>query len=254
MQNMLAYFQQFVPVKSLGEITWAHAVNSQARLQEVLHNPKVLMLEVDLSRSEDGEIIAAHPPVTSSDLSFAELLQAMADTWQGLKLDFKNPEIVAPCLEQLARYELRQPIMLNADILQGAGGAWPSRFEASHFINQCVQACPQALLSLGWTTRNDFLLSDTTSAEERAYTAAGIAEMLELCQHHTLPQVTFPVRASHLPASQELVHRLLAQEGYTLTIWGRADQELQRWLQEQTDPRVTYYDCLDEQGNAVSFV
>jgi hypothetical protein len=254
MQDIVSYFQQFVSVNSPGEITWAHAVNSQARLREVLHNPQVLMLEVDLRRSRDGEIITAHPPADSSDLSFAELLKAVATSWQGLKLDFKSPEIVAPCLELLRQSELRQPILLNADILQGAGGAWPSSFDANHFIRQCVEACPEALLSIGWTTRNDFSLSAIDTAEGIAYTSAGIEEMLELCQRHKLPQVTFPIRASHLPASQELIRRLLSQEGYTLTIWGKVDQELSLWLQEQTDPRVAFCDCFDEYGTAVRFV
>ena len=42
-------------------------------------------------------------------------------------------------------------LWLNADILQGPGGA-PPLFDPETFISTCTAAQPEAKLSLGWTT------------------------------------------------------------------------------------------------------
>lgn len=237
MQSAVHYFQRHVSIQSPGEITWAHAANSQARLRAALNDPQILMIEVDIRRAWNGEIIAAHPPALTSDLSFCELLQFVAASWQGLKLDFKSPEVVDPCLDILRQSNLRQPILLNADILRG-DQASASRFKVDDFITRCQAVYPQGILSIGWTLRD---------GRAGSYSQSNIEAMLALCQKYALEQVTFPVKASFLPSSWQYVRRLLAKEGYTLTLWGEADQRTWNWVREYTDPLVTCYDCFDEQ-------
>ena len=45
--------------------------------------------------------IMAHPPQTSSDLTFAEFLQLSQTTSKGLKLDFKDINAITSCLIEL---------------------------------------------------------------------------------------------------------------------------------------------------------
>jgi Uncharacterized conserved protein (DUF2181) len=163
----------------------------------------------------------------------------MKNSRQGLKLDFKDPEIVEQCLEVLRGAGLTQPILLNAGILQGNGGSI-SKFNAPGFIALCKQYYPQGILSVDWTT-----------AADKSYTAQNIDEMLALV--NDLDEVTFPVRAQLVPNSwQELQRLLAAKPDYTLTIWGgEPSDELRGWIQTNTDPARTFYDLVDKDGMPV---
>ncbi|MBE3559880.1 MAG: DUF2181 domain-containing protein [Ktedonobacteraceae bacterium] len=241
MQSVIAYFQQYHAITCAGDLTWAHAVNSREKLKVALHNSQVMIVESDILRTKKGEIIAAHPPENQSDLNFERLLEAIAAfPLHGLKLDFKDPAAVLPCLERLRDCQLQQPVLLNADILT-ANGAVRSPFNPAEFLELCCHLYPRGLLSIGWTTRHAPLSS---------YTRKNIEEMLALCEQYALRQVTFPVRASLLPSGWQHVARLLWQEGYTLTIWsgGPLEKRLQDWLRRYTSPARTCYDCTDEQG------
>lgn len=87
----------------------------------------------------------------------------------GIKLDFKDPDAVEPCLRHLHKKAMEDKLFvrdeeeeeeegfaslqvwLNADILQGPGGMAP-KFHASSFIQLCRQYFPGAVMSVGWTT------------------------------------------------------------------------------------------------------
>lgn len=45
--------------------------------------------------------IMAHPPYTTSDLTFSEFLKELKSTSKGLKLDFKDINALEPCLNEL---------------------------------------------------------------------------------------------------------------------------------------------------------
>jgi len=47
----------------------------------------------------------AHPPQTDSDLTFTEWLRASLLSGKGLKLDFKTPNAVEPCLKILKQHQ-----------------------------------------------------------------------------------------------------------------------------------------------------
>ena len=237
MKEVLLHLQKYFNIATLGDITWAHAVNSQAKLQRFLHDPQTMIIEADIRISPRGDAVVTHPPEVDSDLSFEALLQAIASSKQCLKLDFKDPEILYPCLIKLSEARLVQPVIVNADVLQGHGG-YRSKFNAPGFLALCKQLYPQGILSPGWTTHPDI-----------AYTQDNIDEMLALCQD--IAQVTFPIRARLLPASWEHVSRLLQHDGSSLTIWNGepVDEELHRWLQVHTDTTKTCYDLVYKKGN-----
>ena len=133
----LDYLEKEYSATQPGTITWSHAVNSKEKFARFLNNPAAMFIESDIRLSITQRIaVAVHPPETESDLTFIELIDGMRKSKQGLKLDFKDPEILIGCLEILKHEPLSQPILLNADILQG-NGANPSKFSAPGFMALC---------------------------------------------------------------------------------------------------------------------
>ncbi|HEY1064281.1 MAG TPA: DUF2181 domain-containing protein [Candidatus Saccharimonadales bacterium] len=214
-----------------GDVQWAQGTNSRASLERALTNPAVHFVEVDVSLSESGEPIAAHPPESHSDLSIGDLLGRMATTHVGLKLDFKNEQVVRPVLERFAESPLPQPVLLNADVLHVARVPEP-HVQAERFIEQCQSLYPQGILSLGWRTRRTRGL---------VYSAENVQEMIALTRD--LETVTYPVRATMLHNSWHNVRRLLVAEGRTLTVWntGPLHERGREWVRANTDPRRCFY-------------
>ena len=239
MKTLITYLREQYHIDNLGDVTWAHAVNSKAKLNRFLHDPATMILEVDIRISPQGDVVAAHPPAYDSDLSFDELLQAMATSRQGLKLDFKDPEALYPGLTRLKEVALPQPILLNADVLQN-NPEYAPKSSAVAFLALCQKIYPQGILSPGWTT-----------AASVPYTREKIDQMLALCRD--VQQATFPVRASLLPASWEQLTRLLQPDGYSLTIWNAepVEEDLLAWMRANTDPARTLYDLSDREKNPI---
>ncbi|MCK5044263.1 DUF2181 domain-containing protein [Candidatus Parcubacteria bacterium] len=232
---------------NLGAICWSHAVNSMEKLKKYLNNPEIDFLEFDIRLSTNGRIIAAHPPAMESNLPFEYILEQATNSKQGIKLDFKDPEILIPCLKMLAEANLEQPVMLNADILQG-NKANIAKFNPVGFLVLCKKHYPQGLLSIGWTTTNN---------PDLRYTEENIDEMLELCKEVEGGNLTFPVRACLLPKSWEQLRRLLAEKpGSTLTVWNNepVSEELADEIKENTDPERTFYDFIDSEGNPLRLI
>ena len=141
------------------EIKFAHAVNSQSKLNSSLDDQSILVLEADvLMDKTKNEPIMAHPPATSSDLSLKEFLTKVAsfETPKGIKLDFKEIEVVQPSLEILKQlkktFKIMPLIMLNADILEGPDKPARLPVNATEFIRLCQLYDPTSILSPGWTT------------------------------------------------------------------------------------------------------
>jgi len=118
---------------------WAHAVNCEELLSSALANERITMLEADVMHQPRGAAVLpvmAHPPKVPPDaMPFSVWLdRALAHNRsgsgrsKGIKLDFKSPSVVSPCLEALvARREEENlkrfsfPVWLNADVLTGPG-------------------------------------------------------------------------------------------------------------------------------------
>ncbi|GLV53891.1 hypothetical protein KDH_07420 [Dictyobacter sp. S3.2.2.5] len=238
MKDVMSYLKEHYDIDVLGDITWAHAVNSQQRLRDTLNNPQIMMLEVDVILSANGEVVLGHPPVLDSDLHFDAFIDTVANSRQGIKLDLKDPEVLLPCLTKLRDSGLRQPVLLNAGVVPGNDGM-PPKFNTMGFFAACKKLYPQGILSPDWTN------------EYAPLTEKNIDAMLNFCQD--FEQVTFPVNARLLPFSWTQLTRLLQHDGYSLTIWdGKpVDKYLKLWLRENTDPTRVCYDCADENGQTL---
>lgn len=85
------------------KVTWAHAVNSQIKLREAVDS-SIMFIEADiLLDSSTNEAIMAHPPHTTSDLTFAQFLREAQNASKGLKLDFKDIHALSQCLVELEK-------------------------------------------------------------------------------------------------------------------------------------------------------
>jgi len=232
-RQLLSYFAPRHGVTRLADITWVHAVNTRARLQSACAS-SVMMLECDVCASPTGEIILAHPPDTASDLPFATLLDTMRTLDKGIKLDFKDPSVVPACLEALRAAPLAQPVLLNADIVQGQGGG-PPAVDAGAFIDACTQLYPRGRLSVGWTT---------TAPPTGGYSADNVDAMLDLCAGRT--GIVFPVRASLLPGSWPALQRLTRHPDAVLSLWdsGPVDRALYTWITAHFPQGDYLYDCV----------
>jgi hypothetical protein len=233
MRELLAYFAPRYGVTRLADITWVHAVNTRAGLQSAGAS-SVMMLECDVRAAPTGEIILAHPPATESDLSFAVLLDTLRTLDKGIKLDFKDPSIVPACLAALRAARLAQPVLLNADIVQGQGGG-PPAVEPGVFIDACTRLYPRGMLSLGWTT---------TAPPAGGYSADNVGAMLALCAGRA--GIVFPVRASLLPGSWAALQALTRHPGAVLSLWDSrpVDQALRTWITTRFPQGDYLYDCV----------
>ncbi|XP_052854450.1 protein FAM151B isoform X1 [Drosophila gunungcola] len=222
---------------NLTAITWAHAVNSQSLLDEVLtETGNIDFIEADIvlgklnGEGEDMPVMA-HPPAIISDLTLAEFLkQIMAfnrdheGQEKGVKLDFKSIEVFEGSLDILDENVpnmLGYPVWINADILSGPVDQNKTvPVDANRFFAGCMRY-KQAALSIGWTTNwgADF--------RDGEYTQDQCDAMLEsLTANNVLATgqaITFPVRAGIAANSEEQLHRLVAAVNETnestLTIW-----------------------------------
>ncbi|NXB15729.1 F151B protein, partial [Rhagologus leucostigma] len=195
--------------------------------------------------------ILAHPPDTDSDITLQEWLAEMVSTNKGIKLDFKSLGAVGPSLELLAR--LGQPpggpVWLNGDILPGPRGS-RAPLDARSFLGTVTSSCPDATLSLGWTTGCHRGQAPCLSP---GYAWAMVQEMSRLCQPLSQP-VTFAVRAALVPGSIPQLQWLVQQSHrYTLTVWtGKEDMysvEDLLFIRENFDKSRVYYDIFEPQNS-----
>ena len=142
------------------DLTFAHAVNSEAKLNSSLSDSTVMILEADVLNDPVRNIpIMAHPPATSSDISLTQFLTRVLlhSPPKGIKLDFKEIDVVEPSLkilDALQKEHQRIPpiVMLNADILVGPENPLNLPLNASTFLEICSKYDKGSILSLGWTT------------------------------------------------------------------------------------------------------
>lgn len=218
------------------EVVWSHAVNSITKLQRTINDSAIMFVESDIRMSLQGKVISAHSPEDDSDLTIEYLLEGMRNSKQGLKLDFKDPEAIAPTLKLLKAAGLKQPVLLNADVLQGNGGN-PTKFDPKEFIELCQREYPAGILSLGWTI---------TTSPELPYTQADVQSMIDLTCN--ISEITYPVRACLLPNSWNALSMLLENPGRTFSVWNNkpVSEDLLAWIRQNTDPAKTFYDLIDE--------
>ncbi|CAF0780032.1 unnamed protein product [Rotaria sp. Silwood1] len=251
-QRTLHYFPSIE--NDASRITWAHAVNSREKLEEVLKSP-LMFIEADiLIGSSSNDPIMAHPPHKTSDLTFAEFLNGVKSTSKGLKLDFKDINALQPCLNELEAQKdnINGPIILNADIVR-ANSQCAQPIDAQRFLSESLtfafRVIPQLMISfsLGWTTIYD----KTTNS----YTWSSVIDMYRtITQNDNYSlfnfEITFPVRLSLALKSFDQLHWLAQVTKSGLTFWSpineveNIQENLNRLLQFRTyfNHSLIYYD------------
>ncbi|XP_070373972.1 protein FAM151B isoform X3 [Equus asinus] len=194
-ENILEYFLRSnqITAEDGAQITWYHAANHKAQVNEALKST-AHMIEADVllpsDGSEHGQPIMAHPPETNSDNTLQEWLAEVLKSNKGIKLDFKSLAAVEPSLMLLenVKRHLKRPVWINADILPGPNGH--SRVvDAKPFIDTVTSFFPDVTLSLGWTT------GWHPEKVNEGYSWTMVKEMEYICNELNQP-VTFPVRAA----------------------------------------------------------
>jgi len=212
----------------LTRVTWSHATNSMSLLDTALTD-NTMMIEADVSMGHDKEPIMAHPPHNTSDLTLEKFLETIMDTIEdksvkkGIKLDFKDLEILHPSLEILDSFKdrIHFPLMLNADILLGPGGSTP--INAEKFLWMCSQYFPDVTLSVGWTT-----------AAQGEYSSSTLLPMIPLLVKHSISSpVTLPMRASlithSIPAIMDFLIQIETAGIFpTITVWTSEQDKVDR--------------------------
>ncbi len=230
-----------VGVARPGDVGWVHGANNRAKLEAALIDPRVHWVEGDISLGDNDQVIMAHPPATTSDLSFSDWLHAIVGAGKGAKLDFKTPDIVEPCLIAAKRDALgRIPLMINADLLQGPGGQ-PAIFDPHEFLALHNTHTPKAILSPGWRVSDTGIGYSREMLKEMTGLLRSISSPVTLCFHAWLLFTSWPD-----------VKWLLDETRYTFTVWGKIDSpELLRWLRKFTNPARCFYDVQDADGSQI---
>lgn len=228
--------------RNLTKITWAHAVDSDDFLSEVL-NGDINFIEADIlmgyltSDTENRHElpIMAHPPATTSDLSLENFLKRILifnnhsnlDKVKGVKLDFKSIEAFESSVEIIKKnYNMQQfPTWINADILPGPVNNMATiPVDPLRFFSSAKRLGP-AVLSIGWTTKWG------TDANEGQYSATNIQDMISTIKANGVDTVghtlTFPIRAgiaaNSLKQLIDLYCSLKDSNEVTFTIWSSAN-------------------------------
>jgi hypothetical protein len=140
------------------------------------------------------------------------------------------------------------PVILNADVFKGRNLKSPViTIEPARFINDSIKYYPNGVISLGWTTNDNTLLTYSWS---NVYEAYDLLRKLNIINSNT--QITFAVRA--LWATKSLFRLLWLQifTKSTLTIWSHQTDQLSSLdslllFRKFFSPSSVYYDLPKEQ-------
>jgi len=209
-------------------------------------------LEADILKIDHlhAEPIMAHPPQTSSDLTFNQWLHLSKSSKKGLKLDFKTWNSVEPCLSTILsiQSQITTPVILNADVFQGIN-APSAKIDPHLFINKSLEFYPSGVLSLGWTTTNNQLGQYAWSDVYEAFQILNEKNIL----HSKDTEVTFAVR---LLWSANSINRLLwlqRMTGCSLTLWSHSTDRMDCLdplliFRKYFHPSSVYYDLQPEES------
>ncbi|XP_067949751.1 uncharacterized protein [Watersipora subatra] len=230
--------------------TWAHAVNSQAKLDSALQ-AGVNGIEADVILKNEGTIdqellpIMAHPPALRSDITLRLFLHQTIVGDSMIKLDFKSISSVELSLQILSQLsdQIKVPVWLNADILKGPGNVGLPPVDATSFLKKIeTSQFKHYTLSLGWTSSVEVLQS---------YSWEHVYDMYKLLKPRIVSSqsITFPVNAALLRGSIIPLKWLCEQFDSSLTIWqSQAHVEISElvYARIKFPKNKIYYDLQEE--------
>ena len=124
--------------------------------------------------------------------------------------------------KQLLYSQLKAPLWINADIIEGPGGKTGAEVNAKQFFEAIhkTKELTNKTLSIGWTT-------DLPDKDKVSYNQTHVDNMVKAIDDSKVPvgyPITFPVRAAIAAESKESLKKLVETVGkdgrqVTLTIW-----------------------------------
>lgn len=150
MQSLAAYFD----VSDASALNWAHRINTADKLTAALADTTLHVLEADVHfGAHDATPLIAEPGAVA-EIDAATFIAAAARAEKAIKLDFHSPAAIEPTLSILRLLRPTSPVILHTEIFTLLATANPAEgMEPEHFIRLCQHACPQAVLSLGWSLK-----------------------------------------------------------------------------------------------------
>jgi hypothetical protein len=153
MQSVAEYFG----LKAVGDLTYAHAVNTRAELEAAAADPHLYVAEGDVRYAQaDALPCLAHPWQDILDLDVLTFLTTLNAANKAIKLDFADPAAVEPTLQVVQRLKLTVPVILHANIFNLLGEDEPEgAMEPEQFLRLAQTYAPKAVVSLGWSLKRE---------------------------------------------------------------------------------------------------
>lgn len=143
----------FFGVADSSVLTWAHRVNTSAKLGAAMQDQTLHVLEADVTFGPADAMPLIENGENSAELDVVTFITTASLGEKAIKLDFHQPAAVEPTLAILRLLKPATPVVLHADIFALLSGKGGEGLEPEQFIRMCQQACPQAVISLGWSLK-----------------------------------------------------------------------------------------------------
>jgi len=239
-QFLLDYFH----ATELGQLRWAHRVNSSARLTTTLQISKINIVEGDVSLDTSHNLIMAHPPKRESDLTFTEWITKLIAAKRGIKIDLKSPQALEGVIARLTSWgSFSNPLFINADLCQGPGGRTPL-FNTKEFFSQIAKLKGLSLVvSVGWTT---------SFSPSYSYTKQMIDEMINLTSHYK-GAISYCIRSSYYFKQVKMINSLIREKNHSLTFWNneKLTPQVIKALVKFSNRKRCFYDLINSRMQPV---
>lgn len=190
MQTVATYFN----LPDAADLTWAHRVNTPLKLEQSVADATLHVLEADVQFDEADATPLIAEPKAMAELDLATFIATAAHAGKAVKLDFHSAAAVEPTLAILRRMRPATPVILHADVFTLLASNNPEQsLDPEQFLRLAYQACPQAVLSLGWS------LKRTHDADGRVEEA--LIHQMSAMLHKNLPLANYAleIRAGYTP-------------------------------------------------------
>lgn len=210
----IGYFNsslKYLGVDSPEDVVWAHAINNRFLLKNAVHSC-AHFIEADIVENK-----VAHRPNDSVNLSVDTLIKTIKNSGQGLKLDFKDAESIAPTIDKLIEFNFSAPVILNFGLLPGPGTTKRATDQEIQIFIEQANRYPNSILSLSWFTGKH---------KTGHYDMQMIDEMSEFIRQNKLENrhLTFATDLFYLEDSYPALVTLLERfPGSTLSVYYNGD-------------------------------
>jgi hypothetical protein len=255
--------------------SFVHAVNNRTKLLAAIEDESINFLEADIIL-QDGQAMMGHDNDCSYELSLVEFLHTCQtrDAGLGIKLDFKHFEALQIALESHTLANIQAPmlfcgifevsaLLINADVLPADDDcrffsdcvfpAGTSDLESQKHNSKLaglfkivMQKCPQVMLSLGWSTREEggeYTLDQCTRMAE-------LVKQIRFASTYEVP-ITYAVRGSWTQSSWDSLQLLMDDPMACLTVWSNVPVTAATlaWMHKTLPSGRTMYDLPDNSSS-----